>query len=300
MVTRTVAAICLINSSSKRARPAALSERRRAPSKICFRPRPGSSVIVPSLTSTAAIPDSPARETMCVGFQVACRQPSLLGTGVSGTLSALSPVTCLRTRSAATCKSRRRRTSAFRPKLIAWRRRETSASRRRPISYAGCIASSTKMRQRTCFAFAAPCLRPVCASRWMGATAGWTTSSSSGCGARSSTMTSISRAMPTAASLHQALGYRAPMAVWRDGAARQADGHADNKSAVDHVPTGKAETAADRLFGGLIEDNQQTDLQLSRRQNRSRCAGPLQFHDFVRIEDRDEREKRSDFRDCHR
>ena len=42
------------------------------------------------------------------------------------------------------------------------------------------------------------------------------------------------------------------------------------------MPTGRAETAADRLFGGLIKDNQQTVFQLSSRQNRSRCAGPLQ------------------------
>ena len=28
--------------------------------------------------------------------------------------------------------------------------------------------------------------------------------------------------------LHQALGYRAPMAIWRDGAARQPCGYVDN------------------------------------------------------------------------
>ena len=43
------------------------------------------------------------------------------------------------------------------------------------------------------------------------------------------------------------------------------------------MPTGRAETAADRLFGGLIKDNQQADLQFSRRQKRSRFAGPLQM-----------------------
>jgi putative transposase len=36
--------------------------------------------------------------------------------------------------------------------------------------------------------------------------------------------------------LHQALGYRAPMAVWRDGAARQAYGHVDNASALTTCP----------------------------------------------------------------
>ena len=44
---------------------------------------------------------------------------------------------------------------------------------------------------------------------------------------------------------------------------------------VDHMPTGGSESAADRTLGGLIKDNQQTILQLSRRQKRSRCAGPL-------------------------
>ena len=43
------------------------------------------------------------------------------------------------------------------------------------------------------------------------------------------------------------------------------------------MPTGGSETAADRTLGGLIKDNQQTHFQLSRRQKRSRCAGPLQF-----------------------
>jgi putative transposase len=36
--------------------------------------------------------------------------------------------------------------------------------------------------------------------------------------------------------LHQALGYRAPMAVWRDGAAQQAYGHVDNASALTTCP----------------------------------------------------------------
>ena len=40
---------------------------------------------------------------------------------------------------------------------------------------------------------------PASASRWTAAGAGWTTCSSNGCGARSSTRTSTSRAMPTAA-----------------------------------------------------------------------------------------------------
>ncbi len=60
--------------------------------------------------------------------------------------------------------------------------------------------------------------------------------------------------------LHQALGYRAPMAVWRQGAA----------------PTGGPESAADRTLGGLIKDNQQTAFLLNRRPKRFRCPGPLQ------------------------
>ena len=39
--------------------------------------------------------------------------------------------------------------------------------------------------------------------------------------------------------LHQALGYRAPMAVWREGAARQAYGHVDNASALTTCPQGE-------------------------------------------------------------
>jgi hypothetical protein len=36
--------------------------------------------------------------------------------------------------------------------------------------------------------------------------------------------------------LHQALGYRAPMAVWREGAAPTAHGHVDNASALTTCP----------------------------------------------------------------
>ena len=36
--------------------------------------------------------------------------------------------------------------------------------------------------------------------------------------------------------LHQALGYRAPMAVWRGVAARQAYGHVDNADALTTCP----------------------------------------------------------------
>ena len=69
--------------------------------------------------------------------------------------------------------------------------------------------------------------------------------------------------------LHQALGYRAPMAVWREGVAPGACGQ---RSRVDHMPTG---TEADTALGGMInKENQQTDFQLSRRQKWSRCAGP--------------------------
>ena len=72
--------------------------------------------------------------------------------------------------------------------------------------------------------------------------------------------------------LHQALGYRAPMAVWRGAASPWTCGQ---RMRVDHMPTGGSQTAADRTLGGLIKDNQQTVFQLSRRQKRSRCAGPL-------------------------
>ncbi|MGC2787806.1 MAG: PEP-CTERM sorting domain-containing protein, partial [Roseiarcus sp.] len=44
------------------------------------------------------------------------------------------------------------------------------------------------------------------------------------------------------------------------------------------MPTGTSESAADRILGGLIKGNQQTDFQLSRRQKRSRCAGPLHIN----------------------
>ena len=75
--------------------------------------------------------------------------------------------------------------------------------------------------------------------------------------------------------LHQTLGYRVPMAVWREGRPHGLWTCGQRKR-VDHMPTGGSETAADRTLGGLIKDNQQTHFQLSRRQKRSRCAGPLQ------------------------
>ena len=76
--------------------------------------------------------------------------------------------------------------------------------------------------------------------------------------------------------LHQALGYRAPMAVWRERRAAQGLWTCGQRKRVDHMPTGGSETAADTTLGGLIKDNPQTHFQLSRRQKRSRCAGPLQ------------------------
>ena len=72
--------------------------------------------------------------------------------------------------------------------------------------------------------------------------------------------------------LHQALGYRAPMAVWREGGSLWTCGQ---RKRVDHMPTGGSESAADRTLGGLIKDNQQTAFQPNRRQKRSRCAGPV-------------------------
>lgn len=51
------------------------------------------------------------------------------------------------------------------------------------------------------------------------------------------------------------------------------------------MPTGGSETAADRTLGGLIKDNQQTHFQLSRRQKRSRCAGPLQNDKGIAVGD---------------
>ncbi len=80
--------------------------------------------------------------------------------------------------------------------------------------------------------------------------------------------------------LHQALGYRAPMAVWRDGAPPGGLWTCGQRKRVDHMSIGGSETAADRTLGGLIKDNQQTHFQLRRRQKRSRCAGPL--HNFAR------------------
>jgi hypothetical protein len=75
--------------------------------------------------------------------------------------------------------------------------------------------------------------------------------------------------------LHQALGYRAPMAVWREGAAPTAHGHVDNASALTTCPQADGSESADRTPGGVIKDNQQTAFQLNRRQKRSRFAGPL-------------------------
>ena len=42
--------------------------------------------------------------------------------------------------------------------------------------------------------------------------------------------------------LHQALGYRAPMAVWRDGAGQHACGHVDNVNTLTTCPQGQQQT----------------------------------------------------------
>ena len=76
--------------------------------------------------------------------------------------------------------------------------------------------------------------------------------------------------------LHQALGYRVPMAVWREGAPPKAYGHVDNANALTTCPQAHQNQQQTESLGGLIKGNQQTDFQLSRRQKRSRCAGPLQ------------------------
>ena len=47
--------------------------------------------------------------------------------------------------------------------------------------------------------------------------------------------------------LHQALGYRAPMAVWRDDAARQACGHVDNANALTTCPQGEKQNQTEPL-----------------------------------------------------
>ena len=41
---------------------------------------------------------------------------------------------------------------------------------------------------------------------------------------------------------HQALGYRAPMAVWRDGAGQNACGHVDNVNTLTTCPQGQQQT----------------------------------------------------------
>ena len=69
--------------------------------------------------------------------------------------------------------------------------------------------------------------------------------------------------------LHQALGYRAPMAVWREGAPPTAYGHVDNANALTTCPQADQKQQQTENLGGLIKDNQQTDFQLS-RQKRSR------------------------------
>ncbi len=95
-------------------------------------------------------------------------------------------------------------------------------------------------------------------SPWTDAAAGWTTSSSNGCGGRSSTRTSISRATPTAAKPRAVspLGSpsttssdrtkrspTAPMAVWREAiAGAGAVDMTDNASALPTCPQQQNQT----------------------------------------------------------
>jgi len=48
--------------------------------------------------------------------------------------------------------------------------------------------------------------------------------------------------------LHQALGYRAPMAVWREGAAPRAYGHGDNAHALTTCPQADQNQQQTELF----------------------------------------------------
>ena len=152
------------------------------------------------------------------------------------------------------------------------------------------IFNTDQGSQFTGAAFTGALIEAGCASRWMGAAAGWTTSSSSASGARSNTRTSISKATPTVARRKPASANTSPSTTsaafirrlaiarrWPSGATARCPGPMDmwTTQRVDHMPTVGSETAGDRNLGGLIKDNQQTVFQLSRRQKRSRFAGPL-------------------------
>jgi Integrase core domain len=76
--------------------------------------------------------------------------------------------------------------------------------------------------------------------------------------------------------LHQALAYRTPRAVLRDGGGAGSLWTCGQRIRVYHRPTGRSETAADRTLGGLIKDNQQTASNLTAAKNGPACAGPLQ------------------------
>ena len=83
----------------------------------------------------------------------------------------------------------------------AWTRRSASTALEEALARFGRpeIFNTDQGSQFTSAAFTGTLAAAGIRSRWTGAAAGWTTSSSSGCGARSSTRTSISRATPTAA-----------------------------------------------------------------------------------------------------
>lgn len=72
--------------------------------------------------------------------------------------------------------------------------------------------------------------------------------------------------------LHQALGYRTPMSIWREGAAIV--------TAVDMMDNATAlttSTAAEGAFGGVMEkDQERLSFRLRNRFRRPRCAGS--FH----------------------
>ena len=80
--------------------------------------------------------------------------------------------------------------------------------------------------------------------------------------------------------LHQALGYRVPMAVWREGAPPKAYGHVDNANALTTCPR-HIRISSRQNLGGLIKGNQQTTSNLAAAKN-----GPLRGHQSAASADR--------------
>ena len=132
---------------------------------------------------------------------------------------------------------------------------------------------------------------PASKSRWMAVAAGWTTSSSSGCGAASSTRIFISRAMPTVASCtrglpiafynnrrpHQALRHRTPMAVWRNGATARAVGMWATQERCPHAHSPNNSSRQTSLQRD-IRRSERRDFQLRTRPDRGQGRVRIALH----------------------